>query len=86
MPVIVHVPNRPDPIEAQTHTVSQNGGMLLIPQGLAEGSKVTLENPRNQKQVEAQSGAAVAGVARRVAGASGVCDAFADVLGSVFPT
>jgi hypothetical protein len=54
MPVIVHVPNRPDPIEAQTHTVSQNGGMLLMPQGLAEGSKVTLENPRNQKQVEAK--------------------------------
>ena len=52
MPVTLHIPNRTDPLEGSTHTVSQNGAMLLLPEGLAEGAKFTIENPRNQKQVE----------------------------------
>jgi hypothetical protein len=54
MPVLLHLQNRPEPITAQTHTVSQNGAMILVSEGLAEGTKLKLENPRNQKQVEAR--------------------------------
>jgi hypothetical protein len=54
MPVLLHIANRPEPVSAQTHTVSQNGAMILVSEALAEGMKLTLENPRNQKQVEAR--------------------------------
>ncbi|MDP9338895.1 MAG: PilZ domain-containing protein [Acidobacteriota bacterium] len=54
MPVVVHIPNRAEPMQAETHTVSQNGGMILVTEAIGEGSKVTLENPRNQKRVDAR--------------------------------
>lgn len=54
MPVLLHLPNRPEPLSAQTHTVSQNGAMILSPEPLAEGTVIALENPRNQKRVDAR--------------------------------
>jgi hypothetical protein len=54
MPVLLHLPNREEPLHAQTHTVSQNGAMILVSEPLAEGTKVALENPRNQKRVDAR--------------------------------
>jgi hypothetical protein len=54
MPVLLHLPNRTEPVSAQTHTVSQNGAMILSPEALAEGTVIALENPRNQKRVDAR--------------------------------
>lgn len=54
MPVLMHLPNRQEPLSAQTHTVSQNGAMILSPEPLAEGTVIALENPRNQKRVDAR--------------------------------
>jgi hypothetical protein len=54
MPVLLHISNRSEPLQGQTHTVSQNGAMILLPESLAEGTKLELENPRNQKRVEAR--------------------------------
>jgi PilZ domain len=54
MPVLLHIANRTDPLQAETHTVSQNGAMVLVSEALAEGTKVALENPRNQKRVDAR--------------------------------
>ncbi len=54
MPVLLHIPNRAEPMQAETHTVSQNGAMILMPEGISEGTKVALENPRNQKRVDAR--------------------------------
>jgi PilZ domain len=54
MPVLLHLPNRPEPVSAQTHTVSQNGAMILSPEALAEGTVIALENPRSQKRVDAR--------------------------------
>ncbi len=54
MPVLVHLANRGEPIKAETHTVSENGAMILMSEALAEGSKLALENPRNQKRVDAR--------------------------------
>jgi hypothetical protein len=54
MPVLLHVANRPKPLEAQTHTVSQNGAMLVVTEGLPEGTKFSLENPRIEKRVDAR--------------------------------
>jgi PilZ domain len=54
MPVLLHVANRPKPLEAQTHTVSQNGAMLVVTEGLPEGAKFSLENPRIEKRVDAR--------------------------------
>jgi hypothetical protein len=54
MPVLVHIPNRAEPMQAETHTVSQNGAMILVSEAIGEGTKVALENPRNQKRVDAR--------------------------------
>ena len=54
MPVLVHIANRAEPMQAETHTVSQNGAMILVPEAIGEGTKVALENTRNQKRVDAR--------------------------------
>jgi hypothetical protein len=51
--ILVQVQGKPHPLSATTTTVSENGGMLVIGEALAMGLKVTLENPRTQKKVEA---------------------------------
>lgn len=54
MPVLLHIPNRTEPLRAETHTVSQNGAMVLVSEALNEGTILSLENPRNQKRVDAR--------------------------------
>jgi hypothetical protein len=54
MPVVLHVANRPAPLKAETHTVSQNGAMLVVSEGLPEGTKFSLENPRTEKRIDAR--------------------------------
>jgi hypothetical protein len=53
MPVKVLVTGKA-PMDGVTQTVSQNGAMILLPEPLAEGAKVSLENPKTQKTVEAR--------------------------------
>jgi hypothetical protein len=52
MEVLVHVPNKPEPIKGFTHTVSATGGMIILPEGFPEGSKFIVENCRTQQKVE----------------------------------
>jgi len=52
MPVVVHIANNPKGIEGFTHTVSVTGGMIILKEGLPQGTKFTLENPRTQQKVE----------------------------------
>lgn len=52
MPVLVHLKDKPEPISANTHTVSATGGMIILRENLAAGTKLTLENPRTQQRVE----------------------------------
>ncbi len=52
MPVVVHMANNPKGIEGFTHTVSATGGMIILKEGLPQGTKFTLENPRTQQKVE----------------------------------
>lgn len=52
--VIVNVEGKTDSIEGYTHTVSASGAMLILPQGLPEGTKVTLENPKAQLKIDAR--------------------------------
>ena len=54
MPVALHLANRPKPFEAETHTVSQNGAMLIVSESLPEGTRFSLENPRSEKRVDAR--------------------------------
>jgi hypothetical protein len=54
MTVLLHLPNREEPVQAETHTISQNGAMILVAEALTEGTKVSLENPRTQKRVDAR--------------------------------
>jgi hypothetical protein len=53
MSVVVHVTGKP-PLHGHTHTVSASGAMVLIPEPLTEGTKVTIENPKTQNKVEAK--------------------------------
>lgn len=52
MPVIVHLTGKANPLHGFTHTVSANGAMIILPEGLATGTKFMLENPKTQKKVE----------------------------------
>jgi PilZ domain len=53
MAVVIHLPGKP-PIQGFTHTVSASGAMVVIPDPLKEGTKVTVENPKTQNKVEAK--------------------------------
>jgi PilZ domain len=53
MAVVVHVTGKP-PLQGHTHTVSASGAMVVIPEPLTEGTKVTIENPKTQTKVEAK--------------------------------
>lgn len=52
MAVLLHIPNQADPVKAETHTVSQTGAMLLVPEGFPAGAKLTLEHPPTKNRVE----------------------------------
>ena len=50
--VTIHV-NGKGPIAGNTHTVSASGAMIILPEGLSQGTKLSIENPKTQKKVEA---------------------------------
>jgi hypothetical protein len=53
MPILIHLPGKTNPIHGFTHTVSATGAMIILPEGLASGSKLTIENVKTQKKAEA---------------------------------
>jgi len=53
MPVLIHLPGKTNPINGFTHTVSATGAMVILAEGLAIGTKLSIENPKTQKKVEA---------------------------------
>jgi hypothetical protein len=52
MPVVVHLAGKPKPVDGFTHTVSATGAMIILPEGLAQGTKFIVENPKTQQRVE----------------------------------
>ena len=52
MPIIAHLAGKPKPVDGFTHTVSATGAMIILPEGLSQGTKFTLENPKTQQKVE----------------------------------
>jgi hypothetical protein len=52
MRVLLHVLNQADPVQAETHTVSQTGAMLLVAEGFPAGTKLTIEHPQTKDRVE----------------------------------
>jgi hypothetical protein len=53
MQILVHLPGKANPLHGVTHTVSANGAMIILPEGLSQGTKLTIENQKTQKKVEA---------------------------------
>jgi len=53
MPVIIHIPGKANPLHGFTHTVSASGAMIVLPEGIPIGTKLSIENPKTQKKVEA---------------------------------
>jgi hypothetical protein len=53
MPVLIHLPGRAKPIDGYTHTVSASGAMIILAEGLSQGTKLSIENPKTTKKVEA---------------------------------
>jgi hypothetical protein len=53
IPVILHIQGK-QPIHGHTHTVSASGAMVVVPDPIAEGTRVTVENPKTQNKVEAK--------------------------------
>ena len=52
MKVLLHIADQPEPLQAETHTVSQTGAMLLVAEGFPAGAKLTIEHPQTQARVE----------------------------------
>jgi len=52
--VQVQLEGKASVIDGQTHTVSENGAMLILPDILPENTKLSIENPKTQKKVEAR--------------------------------
>jgi hypothetical protein len=52
--VVVQIVGKANTFEGNTHTVSANGAMLILPEGLPEGTTITIENPKAQNKVEAR--------------------------------
>jgi hypothetical protein len=50
MPVVIHVAGKV--LQGNTHTVSAGGAMVILKEGISEGTKVTVENPATQNKVE----------------------------------
>jgi hypothetical protein len=53
MPVLLHVPGRTQVVRGVTLFVSEVGAMIVIPEPLAAGTKLALENPNSNKKVSA---------------------------------
>lgn len=51
MPVIIHVAGG-KVLPGNTHTVSAGGAMVILKEGIGEGTKVTVENPATKAKVE----------------------------------
>ena len=54
MSVNVTVAGKTSSIHGHTHTVSENGAMLVLPEPLTENTKILIENVKAQKTVEAK--------------------------------
>jgi PilZ domain len=52
--VNVQLAGKDSTAEGFTHTVSASGAMLILQDGLAEGTNVTIENPKTQQKIEAR--------------------------------
>jgi PilZ domain len=52
MPVVIHVAGKA--LQGNTHTVSAGGAMVILKEGISEGTKVTVENPATKGKVEAK--------------------------------
>jgi len=52
MRVLVHLKGKAEAIEGFTHTVSASGAMIILPEGIAAGTKFIVENPKTQQRVE----------------------------------
>ena len=52
MRVLVHLKGKAEAIEGFTHTVSASGAMIILPEGMAAGTKFIVENPKTQQRVE----------------------------------
>jgi hypothetical protein len=53
MPIVIHLPGKTNPLHGFTHTVSASGAMIILPEGLSQGTKLAIENPKTQKKVDA---------------------------------
>lgn len=53
MPILVHLAGKANPLYGVTHTVSANGAMIILPEGLPTGTKLSIENQKTQKKVDA---------------------------------
>jgi hypothetical protein len=51
--VMIHL-NGKGPIAGNTHTVSASGAMIILPEALPEGTKLTIENTKTGNKVEAR--------------------------------
>ena len=51
--VKIHITGKPQILDGFTQTVSANGALILVPEALAQGTKIVIENVKTQKTIEA---------------------------------
>src|SRR5260370_9436204 len=52
MPWMMHIAESPEALRGCTHRVSATGVMIILREGIPEGTKFILENPKTQQKVE----------------------------------
>jgi len=50
----IQIEGKTNVIQGQTHTVSENGAMLILTDTLPENAKISIENCKTQKKVDAR--------------------------------
>jgi len=53
VPFRLTLAGKKQPLEGSTHTVSASGALVVLPEALQQGTKLTIENAFTQKKIEA---------------------------------
>ena len=53
IPIVVRLSGKTNAINGFTHSVSATGAMIILAEGLPTGTKLSIENPKTQKTVDA---------------------------------
>jgi len=86
MPVIVHIPGKAHPLHGFTHTVSASGAMIVLPEGIPMGTKLSGRKSENTEKSGCARSAPAATQRRRLTRSRRVHHPVAAILEYLLPS